>query len=383
MKPSEVHEVPVDAGGDRELRLRLRRFPAAHPNSAAARERGAVLMFHGGNTLSDTFLLPEGGITAYLAERDFDVWLVDWRTSPYIVDSLLQTRAPLGGSERAERSLYTLAHAAREDVPRVLAEVRRHIGGDAPLSVLGHCMGGGVMAIAVALGLVARFDVKNIVLSTMGLFYEVPWNGWMKAEDFIVERIPHQAPRCRGINAKKPETWPEVMRKACTRWPTAWLPPGTSPAARMLQYITFMFGQPYARELLHPSITDETLLEQFGTMHLGLFLYAAQLVRRGYAAELDAPDVLDRPRLASERPAAPVPGHFLIPEPFRRHRMTMLVAGENQLWHRDSMDLMHDWLLSHDVPSTKLVHLGYRIQELFWGARAKEEVYPGIFAALR
>jgi len=382
MKPSEVHEVPVDAGGDRELRLRLRRFPAAHPDSPAARARGAVLMLHGGNTLSDTFLLPEGGITAYLAERDFDVWLVDWRTSPYIVAPLIEAQAPLGGSEGVERGLYTLAHAAREDVPRVLAEVRRHIGDQVPLSVVGHCMGGGVMAIAVALGLVARFNVKNLVLSTMGLFYEVPWNGWLKAEDFIVERIPQQAPRCRGIDPKKPETWPDVMRKACARWPAAWMPPGDSPAALMLKYITFMFGQPYARELLHPSISDATLLEQFGPMHLGLFSYAAQLVRRGYAAELDAPDVVDRPRLGSHRPATPVPGHFLIPAPFRRHRMTMLVAAENQLWHRDAMDLMHDWLRSHQVASTKLVHPGYRIQELFWGKDAKIEVYPGILAAV-
>jgi len=382
MTPSEVHEVPVDPGGDRELRLRLRRFSAAHPESQAARERGAVVMFHGGNTLSDTFLLPDGGITAYLCERDFDVWLIDWRTSPFIVDPLVQKQPPLGQSERAERGLYTLAHAAREDVPRVLGEVRRRIGEKTPLSVVGHCMGGGVMAIAVALGLVARFDVKNIVLSTMGLFYEVPWNGWMKAEDFIVERIPYQDPRCRGIDPKKPDSWPAVMRKACTRWPQAWMPPGTSPAARMLQYITFMFGQPYDRDALHPSISDATLLGQFGTMHLGLFMHAAQLVRRGYAAEFDAPDVVDRPRLGSHRPAGPVPGHFLIPEPFRRHRMTMLVAAENQLWHRDAMDLMHEWLRSHQVESTKVVHAGYRIQELFWGRRAREEVYPGILGAL-
>jgi pimeloyl-ACP methyl ester carboxylesterase len=85
MKASEEHSVAVDAG-DRALSLRLRRFPPAHPGSPQAHEHGAVLMLHGGNTLSDTFLLPGGGITAYLTERDFDVWLVDWRTSPHIVD---------------------------------------------------------------------------------------------------------------------------------------------------------------------------------------------------------------------------------------------------------------------------------------------------------
>jgi hypothetical protein len=382
MTPSEELAVPVDAGGDRELVLRLRRYPAAHPESPRARERGAVLMLHGGNTRSDTFLLPDGGIARYLTERDCDVWLADWRTSPHVVDPLLATRPPLGRSERAERGLYTLSHAAREDVPRLLTAVRRRIGDKTPLSVVGHCMGGGVMSIAVALGLVAPFDVKSIVLSTLGLFYEVPWNGWLKAEDFMVERIPHESPRCRGIDPKHPEVWPEVMKHAYDRWPTAWLPPGGSKAARMLQRITFMFGQPYAAETIHPSIGDATLLEQFGTMHLGLFLHAAQLVRRGYAAEYDAPDVIDRPRLAARGSVAPVPGHFLVPAPFRRHRFTLLVAAENQLWHRDALDIMHDWLSSHQVATTKLVHPGYRIQDLFWGKRAEADVYPGILAAL-
>ncbi len=46
------------------------------------------------------------------------------------------------------------------------------------------------------------------------------------------------------------------------------------------------------------------------------------------------------------------------------------------------MDLMHEWLRNHGAPSTKLVFPGYNIQELLWGERASDEVYPAILEAL-
>jgi cholesterol oxidase len=375
VKPDAEFPLTVDrdAGG---LTLTLRRFARAKDKG-----RGPVaLLLHGGNSAGDTFLLPRGGLTAYLVQAGLEVWILDWRTSPRVIAGLLERPEPLGGSLENERRLYALDHAAQEDVALAVREVRRHIG-DEELGIVGHCMGGGAASIAVASGGLHGLGVKRLVLSTLGLFYEVPWNGWMKAEDFIVERVPAEDPACRGIDPRTPERWPRAMAKAFGYWPPAWLPSGTSPADRMLQHLTFMFGQPYDAARLDPSISDGDLLQQFGPMHLGLFLHAAELVRRGYAAELGAPDVIDRPRLGTTR-GVPVPGHYLHPAHFHEHRVTLLTAAENQLWHRDAMDLMHEWLHSHDVRSEKLTFPGYRIQELFWGARAPSEVYPQIHRAL-
>jgi len=374
MKPDLELDFTVDRdeGG---LALHLRRF-------ARVKEKGprrVALLLHGGNSAGDTFLLPKGGLTAYLVNQGVEVWILDWRTSPLVIKRLLE-RGPLGGSVERECQLYALDHAAEEDIPLAVSEVRRHIG-DAELGIVGHCMGGGAASIAVASGKLRGFGVKNLVLSTLGLFYEVPWNGWMKAEDFIVERIPGEDPECRRIDPHAPATWPRAMAKAYGYWPRAWLPPGASPADSMLQRLTFMFGQPYERARLEPSISDAELLRQFGPMHLGLFLHAAELVRRGYAAKLGAPDVIERPRLDAKH-SAPVHGHYLHPAHFHEHRVTLLSAADNQLWHRDAVDLMHEWLLSHGARSEKLVFPGYRIQELFWGARAPSDVYPHIDRAL-
>jgi hypothetical protein len=375
MTPSAEMELTVDEHENGGLALKLRRFEPASGSPA----RGAVLLLHGGNSAGDTFLLPNGGLTAFLTLDGFDVWILDWRTSPHVTGPLIAGERRLGGSLQRERELFALDHAAQTDLPRALEEIRRHVP-NAELGVVGHCMGGGAASIAIATGKFSGLGVKNVVLSTLGLFYEVPWNGWLKAEDFIVERIPHENPDCRGVDPRTPASWPRAMTEAFGYWPRAWLPSGTSPAARMLQHLTFMFGQPYDARRLDPAISERDLLAQFGAMHVGLFLHAAELVRRGYAAKLGAPDVIERPRRGNG--GGPVPGHYLHPEHFHDHRITLLNAADNQLWHRDAVDLMHDWLRDHGVPSVKRNYAGYRIQELFWGARARRDVYPAIRDAL-
>lgn len=408
-----------------EVRLCLRRYVGA--GSARGSERPAsrrvVLMLHGGNTSSDCFLLPEGGLARYLAEQGLDVWLLDWRSSPYVVEPLLHGE-PLGGSQAEERRAYTLDRVVEEDIPESLRRLRSHVG-NAPLTLLGHCLGAGVISLATARGKLAGSGVTHLVLSTLGLFYEVPWNGWIKAEDFILERVLDEDPLCRDIDPSDDQRWPQAFRSAYEHWPRAWLPAGTSEEARLLSRLTFMFGQPYAMEALHDSIRGDVLAAQFGPMHLGLYLHMGELVRRGYAAPFGAPDVYDRPRAArssfppglrrssfppgvarSSVPPGPprsssppssgsviVPGSSrpapagqygvddLDPEPFLELRkVTLIGAAENQLWHRDAVDRMYEWLRrihvrGRRVQCEKRVFTGYRLQELLWGKRAKEQTY--------
>jgi choline dehydrogenase-like flavoprotein len=44
--------------------------------------------------------------SALLPDRGFDVWILEWRSSPHIVDPLIETRAPLGGSAAAEGKIF-------------------------------------------------------------------------------------------------------------------------------------------------------------------------------------------------------------------------------------------------------------------------------------
>jgi hypothetical protein len=377
------YEVPL-RGPSAPLPTHLRRF------GDRAAGAPAVVLLHGGNTSGDTFLVPEGGLVGYLVERKLDVWVLEWRSSPHVVGPLLRQNRPLLGATVADEcALFTLDHVVDEELTTALEIVRKEIGEEAELSLLGHCFGSAAVSIAVARGLVERFRVANLVLSTLGLFVEVPWNGWVKAEDFIMERVLHNDQRCRGIDPLDLPGWAPDMKTAFDRWPARWLPPAGGPApVELLRRLSFMFGQPYALDRLHPSLRGSEVDRFFGPMHVGLFMHASQMVRRGFAARFDAPDVIDRPRVVGGGPGRPAGDNDLDPTWFRNKRVTLLAAGQNHLWHRDSVDLMYEWLRSQPGDSSpsryaKRVFPGYNLQELMWGDRARQEVFPAIEQAIR
>lgn len=363
------HSVPPT---EREPALPLRRYGAAKRGSPA------VLLLHGAGATSDTFLLPNGGIVRYLAARGFDVWVLDWRGSRSVLEAI--QRAPLGGSIVAERALFTLDHVAESDIPRALAVMRGLAGQRVSLAVLGFCAAGAALSMAVARGELEEFGVSALVFVALGLFCETPWDGWLKAEDFILERLIAEEPDCRFVDPHA-ERWPGCLEEAFRAWP--WLPAGSSRLDRVFRRLTFMYGEPYARQRMSRAVDDRSLLSLFGPLHLGLYLHAGQLVRRGYAARFDRPDIVPRYTQATPSPF----DDDLRPEHFAGKRATLITGAENRLWHRDSMDRMHDWLLSHasfrrDPLHRKHVLRDYAHLDLFLGEGAETDVYPLIAAGL-
>jgi hypothetical protein len=175
------------------------------------------------------------------------------------------------------------------------------------------------------------------------------------------------------------------MLDAYKRWPAPWLPSEGNSGDSIFRRLAFMFGEPYLRERLAPGIHGPLLRNLFGHMHLGLYLQAGQMLRRGYAAPFDTPDVIDRPRLSRAKPNQAERPTFLIPAPFHDKRLTLITGAENRLWHRDSIDLMYEWLLGEASPRArpkKHVLSGFAHQDLLWGASSDRDVYPLIQAGI-
>jgi alpha/beta hydrolase fold len=364
--PIEIEPFPLPVGKGR-IELQLQRVGTARDTA-----KKAVLIVHGANSGSATFLVPDGGLAAWLARKDWDVWLLDWRGSPFVMN----VRKP-EPNVKDEIALFTLDQAAT-DVPRALEFVRREIAGT-PLSLLGHCIGGGITSIAIAEGWVEPFDVKSVVLSSLGLFYEAPWDGWVKAEDFILERVLANDPSSVFVDPYAETKWPPDIDKAHARWPRAWLPQKPD----LLKRLSFMVGQPWFPKALDRRIDDKALRRVFGRLHLGLYLHCGQSIRRGYAAPFDLTDIIDRSRLTSRRPDPAING-YLKPQYFNNKKVTLIGGAENRLWHRDSLDLMYEWLLG-EAPGgkfAKLVFPGYGLQEVYWADDAARTAYPEIAKAL-
>lgn len=360
------------------MHMTLRRF------ATKKEPKHAVLLLHGGNTSSELFHWPAGGLIRYLAEADCDVWTLDWRTSADILGPLIRKHAPLLGSVEAERSLFTLDRVAELEIP-VALRTMRELGVHNGIGVLGFCLAGGALAKAVARGHLEGLGVDNVVLATMGLFYEVAWDGWVKSEDFLIERILSVAPKCRSIDPFDPDDWPEPMKAGYKGWPKPWLrSDGDRPVDELFRRLTYCYGQPYARAQL--DLAFECGLDEkfFGPIHLGMYLHASQMIRRGYSARFNALDVIDRTRIA--RDSGQVEGSDLLPDHFKTKRVTVITGSDDQLWHRDSIDLMYEWLRNEATDPAgnprderlrhrKFIARNYGHLDIFWGMRARQDVY--------
>lgn len=374
----QIGEWPVQLDG---MTLPLRRF--------AGRERAfqSVLLLHGGNTSSELFHWPHGGLVRYLADHHCDVWTFDWRASSMLLGPLIRERGPLFDDVLQERAVFTLDHVAENDFPQALSAMRRAAGVSEEISVLAFCLAGGAMAKAIARGYVEALGVHNVVLATMGLFYEVPWNGWIKSEDFIIERLLASDPRCRSIDPVLPDSWPKALQSDYTCWPTPWLnTEGNRPIDHLFRRLSFCYGDPYARERLEPEFEAMLAKDFFGPIHLGLFLHASQMVRRGYSAKFNMLDVIDRTRISKK--SRQVMGTDLLPDHFRNKRVTCITGADDRIWHRDSMDLMYEWLRNECTsPGERQRHRKYIVPryghlDIFWGKDAQADVYRRVLSGL-
>src|SRR5205823_1015732 len=142
------------------------------------------------------------------------------------------------------------------------------------------------LAMAMGAKKVPPADIDAVVLSSIGLFYEVTWDGWTKVQDRVLERAADADPAYRAISPDATVTpWPDAMERTYALWPATWGPPWKDDFFRRL---AFMFGQPFLVSNLHDDMGQEAVRKQFGAIPFKLYRHAAQNALRGFAAPFDA-----------------------------------------------------------------------------------------------
>jgi pimeloyl-ACP methyl ester carboxylesterase len=411
--------------------LRLQRY-ADIPGDAGG-PGPPVLLLHGGSANHRTFTVPGLGLASWLLEAGFDPWLLDWRGSSVVTDKDLNDH-----TLKHESDLYTFNRAALEDLPAAIGMMRWR-GVHQPIAAIGHCMGAAVIAEAVALGHTREID--RIVLLSLGLFYEAPIDSRLKSEERILERlsqdvadVPCIDPRLKDDGTLR-HPWPADLDRLYDAWPPAlraharnaalidavnnlddpWpeelrqqardaelgeavllceaLPQTLRVPVRnallideMCNRLTFMYGMPYRHENLpevfHRGAGDVALPSHFGGFPLKMYLHAARNLRRGHAIFSEG----------IQEPTDQAPGSSDIVsdaarERFRElSRVTLITGGLNRLWHRDSIDRMHEWSCRGSSRSLskirKHVLANFAHQDLLWNERSPNEVYPLIAEGL-
>jgi pimeloyl-ACP methyl ester carboxylesterase len=394
-------DLPPDRSG---IHLRVHHY--AHLDAKEARK--PVLLLHGASANHRTFITPkaDGGIATWLAMHNFDPWLLDWRGSGLVLDD---TRNE--GSLKKRSDDYNFNDAAEHDVGAAIKAIRVHHK-TAKIAAIGFCMGGGVLAEAIALGCVTADDLDYVVLMTLGLFYEVPIDGRLKSEDRTLERLESRAskkppflyvdPRVASSKLDLRAPWPEDLDDLYKEWPAGLkshdegvgdnAAPGVGasglaggskalldPVTHMCNRVSFMYGMPYQ----HGNLVDEIhetsppcLPELFGAIPLHMYIHGAKNIRAGRATFYKAgtrSDDLFVSDAARER--------------FKRlTKVTLITGALNRLWHRDSIDRMYEWLRRGQLRDSdqilKHVIPGYGHQDLLWGKCSPKDVFPKILKAL-
>lgn len=344
----------------------------------------AVLLVHGASAGSDTFRIGERqSLVDYLLARGFDVWTLDWRASMRCALNIYCTRV----APTKDPTIFTIDAAAANDIPAAISCMRQHYGVTGPIGIVGHCLGGGIVAQGIAQGSLPAEDVDSVVLVALGLFYKAAIDNIVKAEDHVLEALLTKKQYLLHPRKQwKPDVcqlldpgdgpWDPLLEDPYTFWSTTPLRHNCN--VDYCHRLSYMFGMPYAPDLI-PDIHAHHLPSQFGYIPVQFLLHCVQNLRRGYAAPYE--------NLGNRRFRIAADATYLNHEAFKARKITLITGDLNSLWHRDSIDTMYEWLRrgpksEQPLALRKYVLPGYAHQDLQWGIGAPTDVFPRIAAGL-
>ncbi len=283
-------------------------------------------------------------------------------------------------------------------------------------------MGAGTISIAVAQGVLEQYrkmdnaiDIGGIGLSTLGLFYDVHFDGHLKTQDHILVRIRREAPYIDPGDGNDESLGHEELNRLYQNWARFWAthrveneksnhkPADESglsktdhesvdesgqnradhnsgnktkmrPADRFCNKLSFLYGLPY-REANLSSVMHENLDQQFGGIPTDMYLQAVRNTRTGWATPFVIGGSLEEIADYEER---------YIDETARSQfdeipKILLITGKENRLWHRNSIDFMYEWLLRGSLDRFDKVQKSpvtrYGHQDLFWGEEAHKDVF--------
>jgi pimeloyl-ACP methyl ester carboxylesterase len=389
-----------------KLKLLLHRWVANdEPYDAGGRK--PVLLLHGASACHKTFTVPDGGLAKWLFDKGLDPWMLDWRGS-HLVISHKANKALLSSHGRA----FNFNDAARYDIAAAINVIREHRG-TSHIGVLGHCMGSGTLAEAVACDHLPAGSVDCVVLQALGLHYVTPIAGLMKSQERLLERLagtdvgekPFVAvdPRVGDDKGNLKVPWPGDLEDVYINWPGRTFHPdgqrigeALRKTDHMCNRVAFMYGMPYFHENLIETIhgtgkIEPVLEEQFGAIPLQMFIHATRNIRARRATSFKNPNG-DDDGSSQRRDGLDGKGDEFLSDAARARfhalRKVTLITGEhNQLWQREGIDMTYDWLKSGKQAGARIqkrIFPTYGHQDLLWG---KDVTSPdpeiGVFEVIR
>jgi cholesterol oxidase len=296
---------------------------------------GAMLCLHhtSGGTRGPVVITPGTAMTAlsfcldtvpvnlveFLVARGFDVWLLDWRTSPIL---------------EAHTRPYTLDDVARCDWPAALDQVHQRTGA-AQVSVLAHCLSAPTFLLSLLRGCVRAAQIKSMVASQAALHLRFTRPGAFKIAAAVDRLMPaaniaHQRPA--DSTGEVADRFLSISSRLLPHVPFLGLSCGNSACYR--QAATF------GELILHARVNDAThalmgdLVPECG---LGFLRDVAVWSRQGDVLTVDDRRHLDRLRVPI-RLISGAENRMFVPESTARSYALLCEANGASLYERKVYD---------------------------------------------
>jgi choline dehydrogenase-like flavoprotein len=333
LRCGEGQRIPITT--EDGVELRLTRFKGG--------TKGPVLLTPGFGTSTFAYTLDtvDTNLPEFLYERGYDVWLLDYRSSPDLVSASTQ---------------FTLDDIARYDYPAAIGTVRAQTGANT-IQVMAHCVGSLTFQMGQTLGLEG---VRSAICSQLTLHPRPPALTNIKSGLYLAELI--KGAGLDSFTTNFDDDWADrtldfVMRLYPSRYQDS--------ASPVLRRILFMYGDVIKLEKLNRA-TYEAVPAMFGVANLTTFVHLGRIMRIGHAVGSGGDE---RYLPHADRLALPI---------------AFLHGADNNLFLPEgSAETMRvltdrngpDWYTRHVIPD-------YAHMDCFIGKDAHRDVYPIVAAEL-
>jgi len=299
--PPDRLSVPSLRGGH----IRLTHFPGDG--------RRPVILAQGLSADAITYALPTlpAPLAFVLQDRGYDVWLMDYRTSP----ACFQTGRR-----------FTITDIAEGDWPAAVGHVTRQTG--QPVQILAHCVSALSLMMGLLAGAVMREQIRSVICSAVAAHPVASPMNRLKQASGLVDAL--LALGVENLPATFDPTSP--LERLVHR--LLWLYPNRaeSCAAPVCRRLRFFYHQVVCHEQLDPA-THRAFAYLWGPAHLPALRQVAQLIRAGQVPGVQDPGWQERVNLPITLMGGRLNNLFL-PESLTRTQAWLLASGNDRALYR-------------------------------------------------
>jgi len=334
----EVHTIKTDDG----VSLRLTRYQGG--------TKGPVILAHGLGVSSRIFSTDtiDTNLLEYLYAHQFDVWLLDYRTSI----ALPSAEDPSSGDE-----------IAKYDYPAAVDRVLKVTGSD-DLQMIVHCYGGTTWTMAMLGGHLDPKKIRSAVVSQVSTHAKSPFLTKLKTGLYVPTFLDTLGIDSLTAYVNEDSKWSEkLIDKALQLYPIDKEERCDNPVCHR---IAFLYGQLYEHDQLN-ELTHKSLHEMFGVANITACEHLAMIVRKGHVVDAKGKEAY-LPHL--ERMAIPI---------------TFISGAENDCYLPESTEITYNLLREKNGKTLYKRYLipDYGHIDCIYGKHAAQDVYPLVLKGLR